>query len=134
MKMAKGKNTDKFKNKGRAILNGKESLPNSVKDFIKDASGFPGHGEGRSKDANTHLHVPMKPQSPKTVESQNLEPPKPDMEPLGRLHIEIRQDLMDQLLELVFQRKRDPNIKGRAATQRGIIEEALQYYFETRIK
>ena len=42
--------------------------------------------------------------------------------------------LMDRLLGLVFQRKRDPYIKGRAATQRGIIEEALQYYFETRSK
>ena len=130
--MAKGKNTDRFKNKGRAILGSREPLPGSVEDFIKDEAEALDPA-ATTKYTNTHLRVSSQTQS-QAKESHSQDPPKPDMEPLGRLHIEIRQKLMDQLLELVFQRKRDPHIKGRAATQRGIIEEALQYYFETRIK
>jgi hypothetical protein len=132
--MAKGKNTDKFKIEGKAILNGKKPLPNSVKDFIRDAAGAPDQLGGMYKTTNTHLHDSRKPQPPKSTKGQNQDLSTPDAEPLGRLHIEIRQDLMDELLGMVFQRKRDPYIKGRAATQRGIIEEALQHYFETRIK
>jgi hypothetical protein len=132
--MAKGKNTDKFKIEGKAILNGKKPLPNSVKDFIRDADGSHGESAARDKSTNTHLQVSREPQSPKPTKGQNQDLSTQDAEPLGRLHIEIRQDLMDQFLGLVYQRKRDPYIKGRAATQRGIIEEALQHYFETRIK
>ena len=131
--MAKGKNTDRFKNKGRAILGSREPLPSSVEDFIKDVTENLDPVVETTNYSNTHLRVSSQIPSQTTI-PQSQGSPKPDMEPLGRLHIEIRQDLMDQLLELVFQRKRDPYIKGRAATQRGIIEEALQYYFETRIK
>jgi hypothetical protein len=132
--MTKGKNTDKFKIKGKAILNGLESLPNSVKDFIKDPAGNQDHPGVPSKDTNPHLQVSRKPQSPKTTPGQNRNSSMPHVEPLGRLHIEIQQELMDKLLELVFMRKRDPFIKGRTATQRGVIEEALRHYFETRLK
>ena len=130
--MAKGKNNDKFKNKGRAILNGKERLPGSVEEFIKDEVET-SDPAATTKYTNTHLQASSQILS-QNIKSQSQDPPKPDMEPLGRLHIEIQQDLMDQLLELVFMRKRDPYIKGRAATQRGIIEEALQLYFEARVK
>ena len=130
--MAKGKNTDRFKNKGRAILGSREPLPSSVEDFIKDETET-SDPAATTKYTNTHLRASSQISS-QSIESQSQDQPKPDMEPLGRLHIEIRQDLMDELLGLVFQRKRDPYIKGRAATQRGIIEEALQHYFETRIK
>ena len=130
--MAKGKNTDRFKNKGRAILGVREPLPSSVADFIKDETET-SDPAATTKYTNTHLRASSQIPS-QSIESQSQDQPKPDMEPLGRLHIEIRQDLMDQLLELVFQRKRDPYIKGRAATQRGIIEEALQYFIETRVK
>ena len=130
--MAKGKNTDKFKNKGKAILGGREPLPSSVADFLNDETET-SDPAATTKYTNTHLRVSSQIPSQTTI-PQSQDPPKPDMEPLGRLHIEIRQDLMDELLGLVFQRKRDPYIKGRAATQRGIIEEALQHYFETRIK
>ena len=49
---------------------------------------------------------------------------------LGRLHIQINQDLLDRLLKTVFERKRDRNITTREATQRAIIEEALEGYFK----
>ena len=132
--MVKGNNTDRFKHKGSAILSGRKSFPSSVQDFIKDDPETSDPAATPHKNTNTHLHNFRSIQSSPTIVSRAQDRQKPDMEPLGRLHIEIRQDLMDQLLELVFQRKRDPFIKGRAATQRGIIEEALQLYFETRIK
>jgi hypothetical protein len=115
-------------------LNGKKPLPNSVKDFIRDAAGAPDQLGGMYKTTNTHLHDSRKPQPPKSTKGQNQDSSTPDAEPLGRLHIEIRQDLMDELLGMVFKRKRDPYIKGRAATQRGIVEEALHHYFKTRKK
>ena len=130
--MAKRKNTDRFKNRGRTILGVKKPLPSSVEDFIKDETET-SDPAATTKYTNTHFRASSQIPS-QSIESQSQDQPKPDMEPLGRLHIEIRQDLMDELLGLVFQRKRDPYIKGRAATQRGIIEEALQHYFETRIK
>lgn len=132
--MVKGKNTDRFRRKGRAILSGREPFPSSVQDFIRDETETLDPATVPNKNANTHLHTSISTQSIPNFESQNQDLPKPDAEPLGRLHVEIQQDLMDQLLELVYQRKRDPFIKGRAATQRGIIEEALQHYFETRVK
>mgnify|MGYP001816740092 CR=1 FL=1 len=65
--MAKGKNTDKFKIEGKAILDGKKPLPNSVKDFIKDSDGIRFKPGVRGKTTNTHLQVSRKPQSPKTT-------------------------------------------------------------------
>jgi hypothetical protein len=37
--------------------------------------------------------------------------------------------LVQKLLEAVFKRKRDPRFRGRDATQRFIIEDALEHYF-----
>jgi hypothetical protein len=42
----------------------------------------------------------------------------------------MRQDLVDKLLDAVFKRKRDPKVKNQNATQRAIIEEALENYFK----
>ena len=49
-------------------------------------------------------------------------------ENLGRLHIQIRQDLFERLLRAVFERKCDP--KNRGASQRAVIEEALENHFD----
>jgi hypothetical protein len=46
------------------------------------------------------------------------------------LHVQIRKNLADQLLERVFQLKREPGRKKKAASQRAIIEAALEAYFE----
>ena len=53
-------------------------------------------------------------------------------EGLGRLHVEIRQELIDKLLNEVFQRKRNPMNKGREATKRSVIEDALEDYFNRK--
>jgi len=49
-------------------------------------------------------------------------------EALGRLHLQVRRDLSEKLLEAAFKRKRDPRFKGRAS-QRSVVEDALDRYF-----
>ena len=50
-------------------------------------------------------------------------------EKIERLHVHIRKDIADRLLEMVFKRKCDRKMKKHRATQRVIIEEALEEYF-----
>ncbi len=54
---------------------------------------------------------------------------RPTSEKIERLHVHIRKDLADKLLEMVFKRKCDRKMKKHQATQRVIIEEALEEYF-----
>ena len=81
-----------------------------------------------SKSKNHQLHKPTKSRLYKSTSTENIS--TTGKERIGRLHIDIRQDLADRLLEMVYQRKRNPNIKGRVSTQRAIIEEALEQYFK----
>ena len=127
---------NKFKSKGTAILSGAGRRPNSIGDFLQDIT------DETRKDAllrktskppldqfsDPQLHASTDPQLLKSIDQGNSSNTgKAAL--LGRLHIEIRQDLAERLLELVYQRKRNPNIKGKVATQRAIIEEALEQYF-----
>ena len=116
----KGK-AEKFKTKGANILKGEQAKPNSMEDFLKDSP--------EEYNKGTQIHKTAIPQSHKITNPQthNFEVRK---EELGRLHIQIRQDLVDKLLGAVFRRKRDPKVKNRNATQRAVIEEALENYFK----
>lgn len=49
--------------------------------------------------------------------------------PLGRLHLQIRQDIFQKLIDEIFKRKRNPRTGTRKATQRAIVEEALEWFF-----
>jgi len=98
---------DKFKTKGASILKG----PTNIRNFINDSSE---HKE------NAQIHKNTFPQLHKTPAQHSK---------LGRLHLQIRQDLIDKLIDTVFKRKRDPNIDNRDATQRAVIEDALESYF-----
>ena len=109
---------ERFKSKGAIILKG----PHSMEDFLKDST-------------ITQIHkttIPQKHQSTdgynnKALNTKTTGPPV--QENLGRLHIQIRQGLIDQLLDTVFKRKRDPKVNNRTASQRAIVEEALENYF-----
>lgn len=105
--------TSKFRSKGSEIL-GREP-PSSVESFLNNSPDSPEDHPSSHKSENTQNHKP-------TFVGSEL-PAK-----LGRLHIEIRLDLAQQLLTLVFQRKCDPQRK-KQATQRAVIEEALEEYF-----
>jgi hypothetical protein len=109
----KKRKTDQFRSTGKNILGDHDILPTSVEDFLNDTP-------------HAHLHKSANTQKQKSSNDQSL-----NQKNLCRIHIQIRQDIADILLKLVFKRKSDPYIKGRKATQRAIIEEALESYFKS---
>ena len=52
-----------------------------------------------------------------------------ESEVVERIHVHIRKDLADKLIEMVYARKREGKVKKRKASQRYIIEQALEEYF-----
>ena len=117
------KQTKKFKEKGTSILmENRQQRPYSMEDFLKDSP--------EKDEKNTPIHKNTVPQLHKTINPQIHSISTVHQEELGRLHIQIRQDLVDKLLGMVFKRKRDPKVNNRTASQRAIIEEALEIYFK----
>ena len=107
--MSKAK-TEMFRAKGADIL--KDGV-SGIGDFLRDSL---------SRRENQQLHKPTMPQ-------MHAEPDKTfTHEALGRLHLQVRRDLSEKLLEAAFKRKRDPRFKGRAS-QRSVVEDALEQYF-----
>jgi hypothetical protein len=119
---------DKFKQKGQSILN---SRPNSMRDFLEGQKDKQMH-----KDTIAKLHKTTKSQKHKSANVQNRNctktsngsDPNTSPEKLERIHIQIRKDLADKLMEMVYALKREGKSK-RKATQRHIIEQALEEYF-----
>ena len=121
---------DRFKQKGENILN---SRPNSMKGFLEDQKDTQ-----IQKDVIAKSHRTTKPQINKSAnvqsrnytESQSADGPERDTGPeaLERIHVQIRKDLADKLIEMVYARKRERKSK-RSASQRQIIEHALEEYF-----
>ena len=99
--------TEMFRAKGADILRDRVS---GISDFL---------GDSLSRRENQQLHKPTMPQ-------MHTEPDT--YEALGRLHLQVRRDLSEKLLDVVFKRKRDPKFKGRAS-QRSVVEDALDRYF-----
>ena len=99
--------TEMFRAKGADIL----------KDGVSGISDF--LGDSLSRRENPQLHKPTMPQ-------MHTEPDT--YEALGRLHLQVRRDLSEKLLDATFKRKRDPKFKGRAS-QRSVVEDALEQYF-----
>jgi hypothetical protein len=116
---------DRFKLKGQSILN---SRPNSMKDFLEGRKDVQIH-----KNSTAQLDKPTKAQLHKTVPAQNRNHPdvpgKSNQNTDERIHVHIRKDLADKLIEMVYARKRAGKSK-RNASQRHIIEEALDEYFK----
>ena len=120
---------DRFKLKGQSILN---SRPNSMKDFLEDQRDAQMH-----KDVIARLHKTTKPQIHKSAkvqsrnytESQSADGPERDNDKLERIHVQIRKELADKLIEMVYVRKREGKLAKRKASQRQIIEQALEEYF-----
>jgi hypothetical protein len=125
----KSRTAEKFKSKGANILKGQQAGPNSMEDFLKDTqkrkSTIPQTHESTNpqnhNSTNKHFH--------QTTNYQIHRNSIDRKEELGRLHIQIRRELIEKLLDTVFKRKRDRKVKNRNATQRAIIEEALEKYF-----
>jgi hypothetical protein len=118
---------NKFKSKGMVILNDFGRRPNSVEEFLEETIEGSDNNTQLQENTTAPIYRSSDSQLPQITNQQYSS--ITDKAVLGRLHIEIRQDLVEKLLELVYQRKKDPNKRGKGATQRAIIEEALEQYF-----
>jgi hypothetical protein len=125
----KTKTVDKFKSKAASILSNQNLGPDSMEDFLKNTQKRKSTNTNLQETTNPQNHNPTNEQSPKATNGQIHKTSIDRKEELDRLHIQIRQDLMEKLLDTVFKRKRDRKIKNRNATQRAIIEQALEMYF-----
>jgi hypothetical protein len=100
------KNNPGFMNKAQDIFS---NQPQSIKDLLD------GTYEKNAENAD-HL---TKVNQPNAVKQYT------------RIHIHIRQDLANKIFDVVVQRKKDLKYSKREASQRAIIEEALEYYFKS---
>ena len=91
-----------------------------LKDHVSGISDF--LGDTLSRRENRQLHKPAILQM-HTELDKTFTPEAP-----CRLHLQVRRDLSEKLLDAVFKRKRDPRFKGRAS-QRSVVEDALDQYF-----
>jgi len=124
---------NKFKEKGSDILKDRQSEPKSMKEFIAHSESLTLPDRTR-QGANAQIHQNTYTQNHNLTKIRNrpddLMEEESGSEEIARLHVHIRKDLADKLLETVFIHKRDKKIKRKQATQRAIIEKALEAYFE----
>ena len=103
-----------FKLKGTKILK-LQKRPANIKEFLRKNSDDVSENDLQTCNTKeTHPHI-----SPNTQDRAYTE----------RLHLHIRKDLADKIYELIFSRKRNPDFKRKDASQRAIVEEALEEYF-----
>jgi len=129
----------KFKSKGASILKARKSGIESMNEFLGYPTAKTAMRQSRArlyaqnhKSAIAQPHTSAKTKNHKmhaNIKTEKFESNRPTSEKFERLHVHIRKDLADMLLEMVFNRKCDRKIKKNQATQRVIIEEALEEYF-----
>jgi hypothetical protein len=100
-----------------------------MEDFLKNTQLHKSTTPNFHNNINAQMQNLTNEHLPKSTNNQMHMTSKVQVEELGRLHIQIRQDLIEKLLDTVFKRKRDRKVKNRKATQRAVIEEALEIYF-----
>jgi hypothetical protein len=137
---AKNSHTGKFKSKGSDILKAQKSGPSSMNEFLED---IPEKTPQMQEYSVAQLRKTTDPQNHNFTSAQNRNDTKPqspdenkysapkNMEPeaVERIHVQIRKDLVDKLIEMVYERKREGKLAKRKASQRQIIEQALEEYF-----
>ncbi len=146
MKAEKGR-MGKFKSKGSDILKAPTTGPGSMNEFLENKTGKYAqkpdgtivqlHKSTDSQKRNTAFAQNHKSRSAKNNICTNTQNSKKDnkfvdidnAEAVERIHVHIRKDLADKLIEMVYARKREGKSK-RQASQRHIIEQALEAYFD----
>lgn len=117
---------DKFTDKGHSILKGSVY---SMKDFIEDKpADAQTHNVSSAQVHNTakpHKHSGAEAQMRKDTIAQNCKP-EAYMDAVERIHVQIRKDLADRLIQMVYSKK----LSKKRASQRDIIEQALKEYFD----
>jgi len=124
-----------FRSKGAEILAHRKGLDN-MGDFLE-----------LNKKTDVTVTQKKRPNAPipesAIAQSRNVPPTHPrqasklsnryiDTVEVTRLHVHIRRDLADRLFEEVFSRKWDRSVPNKFATQRVVIEHALDAYFKDR--
>jgi len=114
--------SEKFRSKGADILKERQSGLNSMEDFLNGTQIHTYTSPQKCDSTDAVNHNTTDNQTHRSIDDQRIK--------LERLHVQIRQDLVDKLLCMLFERKRDPKIKNQFATKRAIIEEALEDFFK----
>jgi hypothetical protein len=136
--------TGKFKSKGSNILKAQKVGPNSMNEFLEDK---PSKTAQIQEGSIAQLCKITDPQNHNFTSAQNRNDTKTqtssdenkystiknfEPEAVERIHVQIRKELADKLLEMVYARKREGKLAKRKASQRQIIEQALEEYFAKR--
>ena len=130
----------KFKSKGISILKGSSAGPKSMTEFLAHPEEIDTLDHRRKvADVQKHNGTPAQkhnfrqsgqPRIPEDSSSITNQLEDLDHNEITRIHVHIRKDLADKLVEAVFYRKRDRSCQRKDATQRVIIEQALETWFE----
>ena len=75
--------------------------------------------------AKPQKHSDAKTQMRKDTIAQNCKP-EALLDAVERIHVQIRKDLADRLIQMVYSRK----LSKKRASQRSIIEQALEEFFD----
>jgi len=136
----KSRKKGKFKSKGASIIKGKQSGLKSMKEFLEDSNRIAPSGRFNTDSkpqnhkntfAQDRIFSKANNDNPfENLKIENAHAKGSQPEGVARLHVHIRKDLADKVLETVFKRKRDRKIMRKDTTQRVIIEQALEDYFD----
>jgi len=118
----------KFISLGKSILKGQQSGPGNMEEFLEDSKEKGTRKVTGPEDPSTK----KEPQMDTNTFAQKPKSTFPQSHECERLHVQIRKDLADKLLEMAFRRKCDSKNKRKKTTQRAIIEEALEEFFSKR--
>jgi hypothetical protein len=119
-------NAKEFRVKGEDILKKEIAAPKSINDFLNSeidtlSSAF----TQKNKIPNAHRCNGTKPQLQKRSLKHQPGVVAPEVA-VERIHVQVRKDLADKLIHLVYLRK----LSNKAVSQRSIIEQALEEYFD----
>ena len=103
----------RFKQRSTDILAG----PGSMREFLSPE--------------NPQIQKDVKPSLPIAVETQNHQTGNTPKEADERLHLQIRRDLAHRLFAYCAKLKLDRSLKRRDASQKAVVENALEEYFYT---
>lgn len=101
-----------FKNKATAMIN---AAPQSMKDFLED---------------NPQKSVSVGPAQTQNTAITKMHNQTKNKTDYVRFHVHIRQDLAEKVFTVVYERKKNKGRTKKEASQRAIIEEALDKYFK----
>jgi len=106
--------TNSFKDKATAMI---KSSPQSMKDLLENNS----KSSISSTDGQIHKNPNKKIHKSRKNSDQTIK--------FARFHVHIRQEIADKVFEAVFVRKKNKEKIKKEASQRAIIEEALELHF-----